>query len=158
MRQKKHRKWNGKVRGIVRDWVRSYSIILLLPLCIAVFNQVYGDRLLQSEVQRVNQMTAENLCADFDNAMELLAYANEVVYSSTEYFTLRGSNSHAALSFASTKMVNLLWNHCRTNEGLSMVVYIPFYDHIITETSAYTLNGTWRVLCEENGVSVSYED
>ena len=72
LKQKKVHRWNGKVRGIVLDWVRSYSIILLLPLCIAVFNQVYADRLLQSEVQRVNQMPAENLCAGFDNAMELL--------------------------------------------------------------------------------------
>lgn len=158
LKQKKVHRWNGKVRGIVLDWVRSYSIILLLPLCIAVFNQVYADRLLQSEVQRVNQMTAENLCAGFDNAMELLAYANEVVYSSTEYFTLRASDSHASLSFASMDLIKLLSLHCRTNEGLSMVVYIPFYDHIITETSAYTLNGTWRVLCEENDLSVSYED
>ena len=94
LKQIKAHRWAGKVKGIMSDWIRSYSIILLLPLCIAIFNQIYADRLLMHEVQSVNQMTVDNLCADFDNAMEMLAYTDEVVYSSTEYFTLRESDSH----------------------------------------------------------------
>lgn len=158
LKQIKAHRWAGKVKGIMSDWIRSYSIILLLPLCIAIFNQIYADRLLMHEVQSVNQMTVDNLCADFDNAMEMLAYTDEVVYSSTEYFTLRESDSHKRLSFASMDLINLFSLHCRTTEGLSMVAYIPEYDHIITETAGYTIQGTWRVLCEENDVFVPYEE
>lgn len=137
---------HGKRASILRDWVLSYSVILLLPLVMAFFNHVHARNVLQSEIETVNLAIVENLGANLDSAMRQISYTGEVIYASTECYALRNTASQSALAYASLQMRELFARHCRTNERLSLMAYLPAYDHVITDKAGYTAEGTWRVL------------
>ncbi|HML47871.1 MAG TPA: hypothetical protein PKE04_14105, partial [Clostridia bacterium] len=150
---------HSKNASIMRDWVLSYSVILFLPLVMAFCNQVYARNVLQSEIETVNLAIVENLGANFDSAMRQIAYTGEVVYASTECYALRNTTSQNALAYASLQMKELFARHCRTNERLSLMAYLPAYDHVITNWAGYTAEGTWRVLCDNRKIdTLPYAD
>lgn len=149
---------NGK--SILRGWAVSYCIILLLPILMAICNQVYGRGVLEREMETVNRGIIENLAANFDSTMVQLSDSCEIIYSSAEANALKTVTSQARLATASYNMRLLLMTHCRVDSAMSLSVYLPAFDHLINESGGYTTEGTWRTLIENSSIlpDLSYSD
>lgn len=128
------------LRGnVLRKWLISYLIVLLIPSLGALLAYTYTHQVISREVAAANRQTLSGLMTGVDDAFRQMIYSAESL-AGNAYFTaaMNAQADTKKLSSSTTlsKLTQVIATYERPLSDVEVLAYLPMPDFLITRDTA----------------------
>lgn len=148
----------NKKDSVLWHWLRSYMIVLLIPLMAIFINHTINVNTIEKGLMHANELINHNLKSNIDNYLYDEKELYKYVFANDDFQAIKSSRSkNAQFYYKVSKLCQQIKNYCGINEGIDCLVYLKEKDYVISSQSANESSYFYSALKLEFGEIEAYE-
>ena len=119
-------------KSVIKEWIISYIIVLLIPIITVFVNYFYNVKVIRQEIYNSNELVLNNLANDMDKILEKERNFAGHILTSSEFGTLMYHKERdGVLYYNAGKLYEKIKNYERLYEDMSCIIYFSSTDYVV---------------------------
>lgn len=126
-------------KSVVLQWLISYSLVLVIPVCCFVYHGMNTTKLIRGEISSTNNLMLVNLQENIDSRVSELKSTYQYIFNSPRFLQSRRSYQKNDVYFRSnaSEFLKELQAYVKSLDSeLCVMIYYTEKDYIITQATA----------------------